>query len=216
MVCLKNYALLSGRIEADLGTHTHSSATHYWFVVRGGELTYCVSVNVQGSDQPDVRLVHLVPLDHNICKTLPREAEGLTFLASAPCAQRLDYLRSEGLRAALSRQKPCSASAIADVLGGALVPGRRVYVYGGYYSDVHELPVSRKPSVLHVHEQHAGLPPRGVHLTHMNQGNRAPFEYENGIYQDGGILVETADGILGLFFSFSQQVLTTDDRGDPL
>lgn len=56
----------------------------------------------------------------------------------------------------------------------------------------------------------------GIHDIHMNQGNAGSFEDENGTYQDGGIVIESASGTWqGIFLAFATQTPKTDDSGNP-
>jgi hypothetical protein len=59
----------------------------------------------------------------------------------------------------------------------------------------------------------------GVHDIHMNQGNPAGgrFAGDNGIRQDGGLIIETGlNTFAGIFLAFQTQLIPTDDRGMPL
>jgi uncharacterized protein YukJ len=60
------------------------------------------------------------------------------------------------------------------------------------------------------------LPGEGIHDIHMNQGNSGRWEKDNGIYQDGGILIQLQDKWVGIFLAFQSQSWCTDDHGDPL
>lgn len=56
----------------------------------------------------------------------------------------------------------------------------------------------------------------GIHDIHMNQGNAGSFKDENGTYQDGGIVIEFANGTWeGVFLAFATQTPKTDNSGDP-
>ncbi|KAK1753596.1 hypothetical protein QBC47DRAFT_430382 [Echria macrotheca] len=57
----------------------------------------------------------------------------------------------------------------------------------------------------------------GMHDIHMNQGNHAPFEQDNGVFQDGGIIMEFPDGHWeAIFLAFAVQAFETDDEGRPI
>ena len=63
---------------------------------------------------------------------------------------------------------------------------------------------------------HTGL---GVHNIHQNQGDPVGggFDAENAIWQDGGTVVETAQGdFLAFLNKFKTQAFKTDDAGRPL
>jgi uncharacterized protein YukJ len=57
----------------------------------------------------------------------------------------------------------------------------------------------------------------GICATHLNQGNPKGSELEacNGIYQDGGLIVECNGEWKALFIAFQQQQLPTDIAGFP-
>jgi hypothetical protein len=77
----------------------------------------------------------------------------------------------------------------------ALSGSSRVYVFGAPYTN--------------------GL---GVHDIHMNQGDPPGIhQHDDGIWQDGGTVIEYPDGRLAAFLTkFATQSLTTDDHGLPV
>ena len=64
----------------------------------------------------------------------------------------------------------------------------------------------------------AQIPPRGVHDVHLNQGDPpGSLQLRDGIWQDGGIIVERTDRTLdGFFLKFVTQSLNTDEQGLPV
>jgi len=54
-----------------------------------------------------------------------------------------------------------------------------------------------------------------MHDIHMNQGN-APHEHDedNGVFNDGGLILRYPDHLTGLFFRFKTQFLPTDANGN--
>ena len=61
----------------------------------------------------------------------------------------------------------------------------------------------------------------GIHDVHMNQGSRKPHLHAsndgNDIWQDGAVLFDFGEPQwVGYFTAFTQQVVPTDDVGDPL
>jgi uncharacterized protein YukJ len=64
----------------------------------------------------------------------------------------------------------------------------------------------------------------GLHETHMNQGNPKPSKgskvrdhsNENGVNQDGAVIVEVGGKFQALFVAFQTQLIPTDDRGFPV
>ena len=60
------------------------------------------------------------------------------------------------------------------------------------------------------------LPGSGIHDIHMNQGNEGSFKRDNGIWQDGGILLHftLTNQWVALFLAFQSQSFHTDDLGN--
>ena len=64
----------------------------------------------------------------------------------------------------------------------------------------------------------------GLHETHMNQGNPKPpkgssekdHSNENGVFQDGAVMVEVDGRYQALFVAFQTQLVPTDSRGWPI
>jgi len=53
---------------------------------------------------------------------------------------------------------------------------------------------------------------QGIHDIHMNQGNPpGPFIRDNGVFQDGGLILKFSNRYVGLFLRFQTQWLPTDD-----
>ncbi|KAG2416207.1 hypothetical protein HFD88_007400 [Aspergillus terreus] len=53
----------------------------------------------------------------------------------------------------------------------------------------------------------------GIHDVHMNQGNIESFRRDDGVFQDGGLLIhyKDTDQWTGVFLAFASQALHTDD-----
>jgi len=56
-------------------------------------------------------------------------------------------------------------------------------------------------------------PGNGVHDIHMNQGNSTRFRGDDGVWQDGGLLIHfpSEDRWVGIFLAFQSQAWHTDD-----
>ena len=84
----------------------------------------------------------------------------------------------------------------ASALEPLLDDSQRVFIYGEPYSSGN-----------------------GVHNVHQNQGDPAgsPWYDENGIWQDGGTIVQLANGNFVAFVNkFTSQAYETDDQGHPV
>jgi hypothetical protein len=63
------------------------------------------------------------------------------------------------------------------------------------------------------------LPGNGIHDIHMNQGNAGQFAKDNGVWQDGGVLLHfpSENRWVGIFLKFQSQTWhTDDDSGQPI
>ncbi|KAK3994477.1 hypothetical protein QBC44DRAFT_44531 [Cladorrhinum sp. PSN332] len=114
----------------------------------------------------------------------------------------LDFLRlklfkpEDGIL--LSDEAPHGGNNILDyldpILNQAVDSEADIYLFGEPYSDK-----------------------TGIHDIHMNQGNSGQWEGDNGIFQDGGIILAFPDGHWeGIFLAFAVQTYKTDDEGGPI
>lgn len=86
-------------------------------------------------------------------------------------------------------------------------PSSTIYVFGSLFETRGE-----SDEIFHF------SPPVGIHNVHMNQGNdkKGPWVKDNGIWQDGGILVQMKYHWIGIFLAFQTQAWCTDDYGNPV
>ncbi|GKZ39979.1 hypothetical protein AbraIFM66950_001795 [Aspergillus brasiliensis] len=52
----------------------------------------------------------------------------------------------------------------------------------------------------------------GIHDIHMNQGNIPHFVKDDGVFQDGGLIIQYNDHWTGVFLAFASQAVHTDDN----
>jgi uncharacterized protein YukJ len=127
----------------------------------------------------------------------------------------IDYVRTPGLITRdqmqllpTSELHPTSMhDAVTDLLQRAIDEGATFYQFGQlFHTDGHTNPFW------------GFIPDEGGHDCHMDQGNpRGNHDQDNGIYQDGGILINWADGTWsGLFIAFQSQSWNTDNNGNPV
>ncbi len=154
-------------------------------------------------------------LSHPILDNLGSIASGLTDLNNKPrsASNALDYSRAPlfdwptGI--ALPPTAPGADDDLQDVVSRLLsdlkARGGELFAFGSHFHD-------SKPK--------AGIDTEfgtkdGMHDIHMNQGN-APHEHDedNGVFNDGGLLLKFPDRVTGLFFRFKTQFLPTDEQGD--
>ena len=125
-------------------------------------------------------------------------------LASTPSSGALDYVRDPLVSRLLGSQvwrQNVGMSALTDLEAFLSADGsiQRIYVFGARFLNPNQ------------------NPPQGMHDVHMNQGDPpGQFQHLDGIWQDGGVLVERPAGNLaGFFVKFVTQTLNTNDQGLP-
>jgi hypothetical protein len=156
---------------------------------------YECAVDVSTPSGVPVQYREVRDVDKQLFATTAALPDGWHLLASTPSSGALDYLRSPLLRSPRFGWVESTADNALDLLEQRLTGSQRVSVYGAPYN--------------------IGL---GVHDIHYNQGDPpGEFQHLDGIWQDGGTIIEQADGELTAFLTkFKPQLLTTDDNGLPL
>lgn len=136
---------------------------------------------------------------------LPSKANGIA----------LDYVRSGIVKPKTMKPVPPDAPGadndLKDKLEDAIVkamatPGSVVYALGEKWGPEQ----NKKDQYFHF------KPGNGIHDIHMNQGNSGKYKKDNGIFQDGAIIIEfPGDKWRAFFFAFQSQTFHTDDNGNP-
>jgi uncharacterized protein YukJ len=154
-------------------------------------------------------------LSHPILDNLAAFSSGLTDLNSKPrsASNALDYSRAPlfdwptGI--ALPPTGPGADDDLQDVVSRQLsdlkARGGELFAFGSHFHD--QTPKKGIDTEFGTKD--------GMHDIHMNQGN-APHEHDedNGVFNDGGLLLRFPDRVAGLFFRFKTQFLPTDANGD--
>src|SRR5262245_25158469 len=209
---LKNYGVLKGRaLEAK--REDDPSTPHYQVHVLAGGAHYRIAVNAKSLTSPS-ELLFLVDDDfqHPLTARLPALSEGFTPLAHAPGGQSLDYIRANLFDRLDMRPLPSTLPGPDNDLSDRLEhfvrraieePGAAIYAFGQRWGPE---PQSRDKIFKF-------LPGLGVHDIHMNQGNVAPFLGDDGVWQDGGLVLQLASPAqwVAIFLAFQSQAWHTDD-----
>jgi hypothetical protein len=212
---LPDYGVLIGTYDHS-GTHLGQWLHEVLYVSANGTMYECaVDVN-----EPTGIFQYMVlhSLDPGLFQNISSLADGYHDLVRAPGTGAIDYIRSpliqqpEGCLALIlgifsslfGSKERVWTDVTGNEAGQALVQlvtgSTRLYVFGAPYENPHPSP--------------------GMHDIHMNQGDpvtSAQFHALDGIWQDGCVIVQTADGNLaGYFGKFATQSLKTDDFGYPV
>ncbi len=212
-MALASYGVLSGQV-VDTHRERAGDSPHYQIhIVDAAGVHYRIAVNVESAQAPS-ELLYLVADDfhHPITGLLPAAGSGWTPLASAPAGPNLDYIRANLFDPAAMRLLPPDLGGpdndLADLLdhyvqraeGDAQVTA---YAFGQRWD-----PEPHTPDKVF-----GFLPGNGVHDIHMNQGNSGQFARDDGVWQDGGLLLHDERNArwVAIFLAFQSQAWHTDD-----
>ncbi|BAJ33302.1 MULTISPECIES: YukJ family protein [Kitasatospora] len=211
---IAHYGVLAAR-PVDRRREGASDTPHYQIHLQDSAGTHFrAAVNVQSQQAPsDLRYLVDEDFTHPVTALLPAAPVGWTPLPSAPDTAALDFVRGKLLdRAALHTlppDRPGADNDLADLLDRQVLraiddPDAVVYVFG-----------QRWPTEPTVPDKVFGFKPgNGVHDVHMNQGNSKRFSKDDGVWQDGALLIHFPGRSrwTAVFLAFQSQSWQTDDH----
>ncbi|WP_315068916.1 YukJ family protein [uncultured Clostridium sp.] len=209
---LKNYGVLKAKaIDSQMGK------SHYQVLVEDeNEVKYRIAINVKSEEYPS-EVLYFIDEDFkwkNIDKLLEVKA-GFSEIKNNSLNIALDYIRG-GLF------EPSKMIPLASRITGpnndlnekidfymqkAIQNGAVIYAYGENWG-----PENKSD------EYFKFEPSNGIHDIHMNQGNTDEWEKDNGIWQDGGMIIyfENENKWIGIFLAFQSQSWCTYDNGNAI
>ncbi|MFJ3801298.1 DUF2278 family protein [Streptomyces sp. NPDC090088] len=220
---LKTYGVLITR-AVDIRREGAAETPHYQIHLADDSGThYRAAVNVLSQQKP-ADLLYLVDDDfrHPLTARLEGLTSGWNTLPPGPGGPNLDFVRGNLFDPAKMRvlpaDRPGPDNDLADLLDHYVRravedPRARLYLFGERWGP--ETGVKDKVFGF--------LPGNGVHDIHMNQGNSGRFAGDDGVWQDGGLLVRLPGGDIdggdgqgqerwvGVFLAFQSQAWHTDD-----
>jgi uncharacterized protein YukJ len=207
-----DYGVLKGKIvETRRNEDTPGSTNHFHIIVEAKNELWRCPVNIQSADKSEVWFKVEQPLGGAPLLTrLAALEEGLTKLTQRTTGLTLDYVREPMFDRGRMIHLPFKANGPQDDIQDFLASftdraqseaGSQIYVFGSWWRDK-AFPVDA-----------AFGTNRGVHDVHMNQGNDAGHKSDDGVFQDGGLLLcFPSTGWAGFFCAFDSQVWFTDDQ----
>jgi uncharacterized protein YukJ len=211
------YGILQGRVDVFKREDDLSTPHLQIRVVDGHNQAWRVPVNVLSGDQSRVIFHRADPLqNHPLLAALPQVATGFTLLPPAvrSAATALDYFRAPLFDWPTGVAVPSTGPGANDDLQDILVTYLKqlhdqngtLFVFGAKFPEPGQPPAPRPID----HEFHTV---QGLHDIHMNQGNASPgqFAQDNGVFQDGGLILQFGSRYVGLFLRFATQWLPTDN-----
>ena len=212
-MALHGYGVLAGQV-VDSRAEGGADSPHFQIRVRGGGTDFRVAVNVLSQESPpDLLFVAEESFSHPLLQALPDLPDGFTAVPSQAGGVALDFIRGNLFDRQAMRVLPATAPGpdndLADKLAhyvsrAAAAPAAWVYAFGQRWGPEGGVP-----------DKIFGFSPgNGVHDVHMNQGNTGHFRSDDGVWQDGGLLLHYPgqDQWVAIFLAFQSQAWHTDDQ----
>ena len=209
---LERYGVLKGSV-VDARREDDEDSPHFQLRVEADDVSYRIAVNVKSQMSPS-ELLFLVDdrFRHPVADGLPGLPLGFTELQRAPGGPALDYIRGNLFERSRLRALPHNVPGPDNDLGDRIEhfagraerePDSEVYAFGERWG-----PEGDRPDKIF-----GFTPGNGVHDIHMNQGNAAQFERDDGVWQDGALLFRfpSTDQWVAIFLAFQSQSWHTDD-----
>src|ERR687885_36239 len=214
---IKDYGVLKCQAVAGK-TENDQKSPHYQVHVKDNKQSYRLAINVKSVQAP-FDLLYFVDdnFQHSITDKLTALDLGFHPLPSKPGDVALDYIRGNLFKVTQMKPLPYNVPGPDNDLNELI----DLYIQRAINSD---------QAVVYAFGQKWGpedkadkifgfRPGNGVHDMHMNQGSSGTFQKDNGIYQDGGLLIHFPERNqwVAAFFAFQSQSFHTDDvKGNPL
>jgi len=187
---------------------------HYQVRIVDDTTDYRIAINVQSALSPS-ELEYFIDdrFTHPITSMLQEVPLGFTHIQSKPGTTALDYIRGNLFERTKMRILPFNVPGLDNDLNEKIdgVMQRAVadeealvYAFGERWG-----PEQNKK------DKYFGfLPGNGIHDIHMNQSNVGQFMGDDGVWQDGGVLVHfpAQDQWVAVFLKFQSQGWHTDDK----
>jgi len=180
-----------------------------------GQYECAVDVSTPSGTKVQFREIH--HLSRTLFAPMLALSNGWHVLASNPASGAIDYIRSPLFRIRIGCL-PIIASPLFDFLNRMLeaIASRWIDSTGDNALTILETQLTGSARVFVFGAPYTtGL---GVHDIHMNQGDPpGRFQHLDGIWQDGGTIIERPDGeLIAVLTKFETQALNTDENGLPV
>jgi uncharacterized protein YukJ len=209
---LRSYGVLVGRVT-DSRAEGGTDSPHFQVRVQGGDTSFRVAVNVLSQESPS-ELLYLADeaFAHPVLDAVLPFPDGFTPLPRRSGSGALDFIRGNLFDRTAMRRMPATAPGPDNDLADALDhfvsrarsdPSARLFAFGERWG----------PEAGKADKVFGFTPGNGVHDVHMNQGNSAQFRRDDGVWQDGGLLLHFpgAPQTVAVFLAFQSQAWHTDD-----
>ncbi|MBV7262505.1 DUF2278 family protein [Photobacterium sp. WH24] len=187
------------RVTAETAQDDPDSPHIHLFYEDGRGEEYRASINVKSKGSlSELAYYRFDNFQHPILTEISELGMGWHELDKKPGGGALDYIRGNLLNFEDGILLPHDIPGVGNDLLDLIMPILRtasskkskIYLFGEPYSDM-----------------------KGIHDVHMNQGSAGRFAQYNGVWQDGGVIIEDADTgrHIALFLAFGSQAIHTDE-----
>ncbi|MEM7726662.1 MAG: DUF2278 family protein [Cyanobacteria bacterium P01_A01_bin.45] len=208
---LKNYGVLKGKaIESKIG---EGPSPHYQVLIDDSNTKHRIAINVKSKLSPSELLYSVDEnFEHPIISGIVGLDYGFTELERKPGTEALDYVRGNLLDTEKMKPLPHDVPGPDNDLNELI----ELYIARAITSDdasVYAFGEKWGPEESKKDKYFGFLPGNGIHDIHMNQGNGDKFKKDNGVWQDGGLLIHypSRQQWVGIFLAFQSQSFHTDD-----
>jgi uncharacterized protein YukJ len=187
-----------------------SSSPHYQLLCEAAGEPYRIAVNARSQTAPsEVEYAVISPFAHPLTARVDALADGWHALAPGPDTGGLDLIRGNLAQPGEFKPLPLAQAGpgndLNDLFDFHLQPllgdaSARVFAFGQRWDDGAADP-------------YFGFKPgRGVHDIHENQGNSGQFTGDDGVWQDGGLVLHAGGAWTAILLRFQSQAWHTDDQ----
>ena len=210
------YGVLHGKIDIFKREDNLDTPHLQVKLIDGQNQAWRVPVNVLSSDKSFLIFHRIDPLQsHPLLQGLQQLLPGFTSLppAARSASSAMDYFRAPlfdwPTGVSVPSNRPGENDDLQDTLIANLqqlkVQNGELFVFGAKFPEPGQ-PFTAKPIDKEFKTS------QGIHDIHMNQGNPSNSHAEdNGVFQDGGLILKFPNRFIGLFLRFQTQWLPTDN-----
>ena len=207
---LKNYGVLKGKaIDSREGM---GASPHFQILIVDDDLRHRIAINVKSKVEPSELLYYVDEnFDHPMVTELESLLPGFHELPSEHGGMALDYIRGNCFDLSMAKPLPHDIPGPDNDLNELIhkyvaraiaMENSAVYAFGEKWG-----PETKR-------DKYFGFKPgNGIHDIHANQGNSDAWRGDDGVYQDGGLIIHLPDEArwVAIFLAFQSQCFHTDD-----
>jgi uncharacterized protein YukJ len=213
---IKDYGVLKGKaLEGKLAGQS-GKKPHFQIHILAEEVHHRIAVNVVSDQEPSELLFLLQDnYSHPVLAQVGALAEGFTRLARPVDGPQLDFIRGNLFNPQEMTLLPFDAPGTGNDLNEifslhvqrAIDRQADIYAFGSKWG-----PETKADDYFHF------KPGNGIHDIHLNQGSPGTHARDNGIFQDGALLMHfpAEERWLAFFLAFQSQFAQTDNQGNAI